>query len=52
MISKELWINDNWMVFKKQEEDEMREKLAQNTRHKQYRCVQLHDYHIRSHDIM
>ena len=39
MIKKELWINDNWLVFKTQQEEEMREKLAENTRHKQYRYV-------------
>lgn len=37
MIEKELWINENWLVFKKEQEEEMREKLAENTRHKQYR---------------
>ena len=39
MIKKELWINDNWLVFKKQQEEETREKLAESTRHKQYRYV-------------
>ena len=37
MIKKELWINENLLVFKKEQEEEMREKLAESTRHKQYR---------------
>lgn len=36
-VGKELWIMENWLVFKKQQEEEMREKLAESTRHKQYR---------------
>jgi len=37
MIKKELWIDENLLIYKKQQEEEMREKLAENTRHKQYR---------------
>ena len=37
MVKKELWINDNLLAFKKQQEEETREKLAESTKHKQYR---------------
>lgn len=37
MIKKELWINENLLAYKKQQEEETREKLAESTRHKQYR---------------
>lgn len=37
MMEQELWISDNFQVWKQAREDEMRAKMAQSGRYKQYR---------------
>jgi len=37
LIKRELWIPDHLAAYKKEQEEEMREKMAESTKHKQYR---------------
>ncbi|XP_065903106.1 dnaJ homolog subfamily C member 25-like [Dysidea avara] len=37
LINRELWIPDNLAAYKKEQEEEMKEKMAESTKHKQYR---------------
>jgi len=37
LIRRELWISDNLLAYNKEQEEELKEKMAESTKHKQYR---------------
>lgn len=43
LVSRELWIDDNFKLYKREQEDEMKTKMATSSKYKMYRLVRVVD---------
>lgn len=39
MLNEELWIRENWKIFREKQQDQLKAKMAESSRFKMYRYI-------------